>query len=93
MNASAFDSAVHACALVGLDSCANQVSASVPSLDLKNMVLIFVVAFSRGIAAYLRKNDITNVLAPALPTILKVQEDVQKAGAAIDAAAVATQKN
>lgn len=84
MNASAFKSAVHATTFVGAASCMNQLNASVPAPDLKNIGLIFLVAFSRGIAAYLRDHDVTNVLAPALPTILKAKDALDKVNAELD---------
>jgi hypothetical protein len=59
MNASAFDSAVRACTTFTAGSAAHELVPSMMAFDLKQLGLLFVIAFAHGLDAYLKANPIS----------------------------------
>ena len=62
MNATAFDSAVHAVVLLYSVAGAHEVTGNVPTLNAQQMGWVFLIAFTRSLLAYLDAHPISVLL-------------------------------
>ena len=76
MNASAFDSAVHALAAFFGVAGAHAVMDAIPALSIQQVAAVFLIAFGRAILAYLDAHPLTGLL-PATDAD-KVNQQLEK---------------
>lgn len=62
MNATAFDSAIHALALFCGVAGAHEATGSVPALNLQQLAWLFLIAFARAMLAYLEAHPLAALL-------------------------------
>ena len=66
MNASAFDAAAHAVVVFFGLAGGHAVVASIQVITLQQFAAVFLVAFGRGILAYLEAHPVANLIAPPI---------------------------
>lgn len=67
MNASAFDAAVHSCVAFFGVAGAHAAMDAVPALTLQQFAALFLVAFGRGMLAYLSAHPLTAAFSQTQP--------------------------